>query len=143
MTRIIVHSVFTSVPRISPPAWLTIYYNFLRWWIHREAAFSTLVAVLKKKSPAIAASHTPNHPAFRTPRRRRNFYFFVEIKIFRFYCKIFFAVFANLSFALHNLIIYLLSVKTKFSISGRSFLIAKSNLSTCQVDKFFEFFRQG
>ncbi|KKS82281.1 MAG: hypothetical protein UV58_C0011G0035, partial [Candidatus Wolfebacteria bacterium GW2011_GWC1_43_10] len=36
----------------------------------------------------IAEKHSSLHPALRTPSRRRHIYFFIEIKILRFYDEI-------------------------------------------------------
>src|SRR3989344_2084974 len=98
---VIIFRIFCPVPTVTPPTWLAVYCKLLLRRIHRESFLSAFVTVAPEDVPGIVERHSPFQSAFWTPCGRRNFYFFIKIKIFRFYCEILFAVLALFVFSLH------------------------------------------
>src|SRR3989344_7614020 len=92
------------IPAVSPPAFVAINFIRLVGSVNGDGAFSTKIAISAVQIALITPSITPKLSTLRTPSRWRNFYFFIEIKIFPFDCEIFFAIltYSVFGFIFHN-----------------------------------------
>jgi len=91
---IVIHSVFLRVPHIRIPNIRFKNRKHCLFRIHAENIFAGKIALPLIQNRLAGMHKPPKQPALRTPSRRRDFDFLVEIEVLRLYGKVLFAVLA-------------------------------------------------
>lgn len=100
--KIIRSTIFPRVPEIfRKPVITKPNRKWCRRWVNRNDVLSRPIAFPRKKRLLVAPSHSALLTTLRTPRRRRNFHFFVKRKILRLDRKGGFAVLTVFYFRYH------------------------------------------